>query len=156
MTTKPRHYVPDLQLLSSLTEANYARLQKLIPEQEAGRRHVYQMSLGDEEDVRISVTIEEVHRYTSMLLVEQKGANHQLVPPPVMKVRMYHDAQMAEVIGFQSQRVSEGRYPYPNRHMRHPDEKTQLNRFLADWLEHCVRHGRADAASVPLAFKYQR
>jgi hypothetical protein len=24
------------------------------------------------------------------------------------------------------------------------DEKYQQNRFLADWLEHCLRNGRAD------------
>ena len=40
------------------------------------------------------------------------------------------------------------RYQYPNRNMYQEDEKSQQNRFLADWLEHCLQNGHV---SHPLA-----
>jgi len=34
------------------------------------------------------------------------------------------------------------RYTYPNDNMYQEDEKLQQNRFLSDWLEHCLQNGR--------------
>ena len=58
-------------------------------------------------------------------------------------MRAYHDAGMLEVGMFQSHRKIAARYQYPNHAMHQQDEKSQQNRFLADWLEHCLQHGRA-------------
>ena len=55
----------------------------------------------------------------------------------------YHDAGMLEVGMFQSHRRIAARYQYPNERMHQQDEKSQQNRFLADWLEHCLQNGRA-------------
>ena len=52
------------------------------------------------------------------------------------------DARMVEVGMFQSHRRIAGRYNYPNARMYQQDEKLQQNRFLADWLEHCLANGR--------------
>lgn len=145
------HYVPDLQLLSSLTEANYARLNRLLPELEVGQSFRFRLSSGDHPELKVAITVEEVHKYTSMLVIEQCNAAHNWVNPPVMQVRMYHDAQMAEVTGYQKQRVVDGRFEYPNAKMHQPDEKTRLNGFLADWLEHCVRFGCVEAVPVSSA-----
>ena len=35
------------------------------------------------------------------------------------------------------------RYEYPNRDMYQHDEKAQQNRFLGEWLSHCLNHGHA-------------
>ncbi|MDO6680912.1 MULTISPECIES: DUF1249 domain-containing protein [unclassified Oceanobacter] len=139
-----QRYIPDLTVLSSLGQANYARLQKLVTDHTVGVEHAYSMSNGSQPASRISVKIEENHRYTTMLKVSQMDEAKRWVAPPVMTVRMYHDVCMAEVIGYQNERVGEGRYDYPNDQMRLPDEKTQLNRFLADWLEHCMKFGHID------------
>ncbi len=143
-----QRYVPDLSVLSSLGQANYARLQKLVPDHTVGVQHTYSMSNGSQPALRISVKIEASHRYTTMLKVAQFDETANWVAPPVMSVRMYHDVRLAEVIGFQNERVREGRYDYPNDRMRLPDEKTQLNRFLADWLEHCIKFGHIDQEVV--------
>jgi len=154
MNRKPKRYVPDLTLLSALGQANYARLQKLVREEEEGARITYRVSNGSHSGHRLSVKIEEVHRYTTMLKVVHGSTSPESGwhVPPVMKVRMYHDARMAEVIGFQNETVREGRYDYPNDKMHQPDEKTQLNQFLADWLEHCLKFGHLEQATFKDAY----
>jgi hypothetical protein len=57
---------------------------------------------------------------------------------------------MLEVGMFQSHRQIAPRYQYPNDRMFQQDEKSQQNRFLADWLEHCLQNGRSSLdLSVP-------
>jgi uncharacterized protein YqiB (DUF1249 family) len=60
-----------------------------------------------------------------------------------VEARAYHDAGMVEVSAFQSHRQVAPRYRYPNKRMYQQDEKSQQNRFLADWLENCLQKGRA-------------
>ena len=48
---------------------------------------------------------------------------------------------MAEVISCYWQRQIAPVNDYPNRFMHHPDEKVQVNGFLADWLDYCLRFG---------------
>jgi uncharacterized protein YqiB (DUF1249 family) len=137
-----KRYVPDLQEMASLCEGNYLRLMKLVPAEESERTFVLS---GSSHEARVRLVIDEDHRYTTMLSVYQEGLSPQWLQPLSMQVRLYHDAMMAEVLGYQNQQRFEGRYAYPNSTMRLPDEKVQLNRFLAEWLDHCIRHGRIEA-----------
>lgn len=133
-------YVPDLQEMAALCEGNYLRLTRLLPAGNAERTFVIS-SQGDEARVRL--VVDEDHRYTSILSVYQDGLSPGWLQPLALQVRMYHDAGMAEVTSWQNEKRFDGRYRYPNPAMRLPDEKVQLNRFLAEWLSHCMRHGRA-------------
>ena len=63
------------------------------------------------------------------------------LPLPHMEVRVYHDARMAEVVGAENARRFRSIYTYPNAAMHQPDEKTQLNLFLGEWLGHCLACG---------------
>ena len=47
---------------------------------------------------------------------------------PMLKVRLYHDARMAEVISARNHHYIDNN-DYPNWRMHLPDEKFQLNRF---------------------------
>jgi len=78
--------------------------------------------------------------YTTTLEVRQE---HSLpwLPVPQLEVRVYHDARMAEVVGAENARRLHIRYPYPNAAMHQPDEKSQLNLFLGEWLSHCLSCG---------------
>jgi uncharacterized protein YqiB (DUF1249 family) len=58
-----------------------------------------------------------------------------------MTVRMYHDASVAEVISCHGHDRIEPANAYPNRFMHHPDEKSQVNHFLAEWLSFCLKFG---------------
>lgn len=140
MRRKP--YVPDLQELASLCESNYLRFLKLLPDTREGSERVIDISTSGGQQAKIRILVNEAHPYTTMLTVSQEGLNPEWIHPPRMEVRLYHDASMAEVLCYQNQHKFEGRYQYPNPQMRMPDEKVQLNRFLADWLEHCLHHGQ--------------
>lgn len=137
-------HVPDLALLASLGASNYARLLKLTHDRKVGEQVVYSVRNSSHPGLRFSVKIEADQKYTTMLKLMQEVVSGPWPGTQEMQVRMYHDARMAEVTGFQRRWVREGRYPYPNPSMLQPDEKTQLNRFLADWLEHCLQFGHID------------
>lgn len=139
-----RRYVPDLQELAAVCEANYLRLLRLLPDNVQQREFV----LGQDRTAHVRLTIEEDHRYTTMLRIEQEGCSPAWLQPQSMQVRMYHDAAMAEVLSYQHEQRFEGRYAYPNTAMRMPDEKVQLNRFLAEWLDHCLKYGQASQSLI--------
>ena len=145
MSLKKR-YVPDLQELGALCEANYVRFLKLLPDEQAGIERIFIVEQGQDRQARVRLLVEERHRYTTMLRVVQEGISPSWIQPPIMQVRLYHDANMAEVLSYQNEHRFDGRYQYPNPQMRLPDEKLQLNRFLADWLEHCLHHGHAETS----------
>ncbi|MBE0483540.1 MAG: DUF1249 domain-containing protein [Bacterioplanes sp.] len=137
-----QRYVPDLRELGALCEANYVRLCRLLANLQAGDERCFIVNYGA-STARICLVIEAEHAYTTQLKIEQQHDGSQWLQSPSMHIRLYHDARMAEVLSYQSNRSLDGRYEYPNAQMRLPDEKTQLNRFLADWLKHCLRYGRA-------------
>ena len=47
----------------------------------------------------------------------------------------------AEVIKVGNQKVFHGVYEYPNRKMRQPDEKEQINKFFGEVLSLCIENG---------------
>ncbi len=59
-----------------------------------------------------------------------------------LDVRLYHDAAVAEVVGWKGRRYFKARNEYPNRNMDQCDEKAQLNQFLGELLEFCLVQGR--------------
>ena len=136
-----KRYVPDLQEMASVAESNYLRFLRLLPETDEGGERTFAITGMGDQSARVRIRIDEVQPYTTMLTVQQEGLSPEWVTPPSMNVRLYHDASMAEVLSYQNQHKFEGRYQYPNPQMRMPDEKIQLNKFLADWLEHCLQHG---------------
>ena len=134
---KPRYKV-DLTALHALCEANYARLLRLYPDYEASNRREFH--LGDE---RVVLEVLERSRYTTHFRLHSLAHVERWLAPLRIDVRAYHDAGMLEVISFQTSGSVRGRYQYPNPAMHQQDEKNQQNRFLADWLEHCLQHGLA-------------
>lgn len=153
-----RRYVPDLKKMSAACEGNYIRLKKLLPDFKLGCEKSFLMtpSSSSEEDAssaasakstheaRITLKVTESFPYTSTVVLTQEGINPSWIKPPSMIVRVYHDARSAEVTSYQNQKRIQGKYVYPNPQMRMPDEKAQLNQFLAEWLIHCFTFGHAD------------
>lgn len=67
-------------------------------------------------------------------------------------VRLYHDANVAEVVKCQRYQAFLPRYDYPNIDMHQVDEKVQMNRFLGELLAHCLSYGRvSEAVMIPLS-----
>ena len=162
----------NIDLIKQMAEcdANYIRLLKLVPqlrayldgsfEELAGYQAgqfdepektlegtIISYCLADPQDDQGKVTVEirvvEAFRYTSTLEIVQLPQLKQWMTNPSMLVRVYHDANTAEVISYQGHRNLQPRYPRPNPQMYHPDEKMQVNQFLGEWLTHCLNVGRS-------------
>ncbi|GAB5452158.1 MAG: DUF1249 domain-containing protein [Halioglobus sp.] len=129
----------DLRALHALCEANYARMLRLFPDYE--NSNTRELTVGG-AGVRLEVV--ERCRYTTIFRLHQKRADSRWLGQLLVEVRAYHDARMLEVGVFQSHRRVAARYQYPNQQMFQQDEKFQQNRFLADWLEHCLANGRVE------------
>ena len=138
-----RRYVPDLRKMAAACEGNYVRLNKLLPNFELGYEKTFSVK-SDRHQGKVTLVVVESFPYTSTIRVEQENTSSQWLQSPSMLVRLYHDARSAEVTSYQNQKRIEGKYLYPNEHMRMPDEKAQLNQFLAEWLTHCLKHGHAE------------
>ena len=131
-------YKVDLADLHAVCEANYARILRLFPDYEQVNSR--QFAVGD---ARVSIEVTERARYTTIFSINQHHGELRWLGQLRAELRVYHDARMAEVGAFQSRRRIASRYHYPNRDMFQQDEKAQQNRFLAEWLEHCLHSGHS-------------
>jgi uncharacterized protein YqiB (DUF1249 family) len=139
---KPRRYVPDLKRFGALCDGNYMRLHRLR-KLEAGGQPVSEFELRRQDLYlgRVRIKVLQVAKFTETLLLEQIHNAGRWLNNPQLTVRVYHDAAMAEVISCYRDSQIAPVNDYPNRFMHHPDEKVQVNSFLADWLDYCLRFG---------------
>lgn len=119
-------------------EMNYIRIVQLIPELlDSGGSLLFS---NNSDNGQICIELLERSRYTSMLkLTHRSPALQGWIPDMDITVHVYHDAKVAEVVQFQSQKGFRVRNPYPNPRMHHPDEKAEINRFLSEWLDFCLK-----------------
>ncbi len=146
-------------------ESNYFRLLRLFPE--LHRDDQRRIGLSFNGGVGVELLVLERTRYTTLMSITQellegdkdvadarsertdKSVTVCWFKPPMLTVRLYHDAQIAEVITYDSNRGVRPRNVYPNKQMFQPDEKRQWNNFLEEWLVLCDRHGYAIGEAVP-------
>ena len=157
---KPKARIPVIDIAGhhSVCELNYHRLLRLLPravrrrialdsrqgfEQDLEQEQRFQLAMNEPSEQRtLELRILDSAPFTSTIALEQhapKASFFERVPKLV--VRLYHDAEMAEIISWDRHRQWQPRYEYPNPQMYQPDEKLALNRFLADWL--CFVQDRA-------------
>lgn len=145
----------------AVCDANYIRLLKLMPHFSlAASRSFTLPTVGGAAHEHIAQSVDlvvvEAFRYTSTIRIRMGAAsNSAFYHPPCILVRMYHDANTAEVISFHEEwtnRVT----PLPEDAPQfYPDEKEQVNMFLAEWLTLCIETGvdqnniRFDTRTVP-------
>ena len=130
-----KRYRVDVAAELAECEANYVRLQRLLPGLEHDN-HLFEVGAN----LRLHIEVTERSPYTTTLEISQPPVQIPTVTPR-LTVRVYHDARLAEVVAFTSRRRVQPRYDYPNAAMYQPDEKSQWNRFLGEWLSHCLQHG---------------
>ena len=104
-----RKYVPDLARMMAEGEANYRRLLKLLPALDAGTSCRYGLRLPDGQLGQLSLRVVENFAYTTALEVEQSLGESPWLKTPLLHVRLYHDARIAEVIAPRN-RMLEGVY----------------------------------------------
>ncbi len=137
----------DLPTYHADCDANYLRLCKLMPELADNQSWRYQIPNGT-----LEVAVLDRSRYTTEVCLQASASvssdkdKHWLTPPPIT-VRLYHDARMAEVVAVNGQGPVGGdglNFRYPNPAMHNEDERQQVNRYLSEWLAHCLANGRAE------------
>lgn len=148
MSLRKQSYRPNLPDLMELCAINYMLALKLLANREQVGE-VREFSIA--EQLQYAITVKEVTKYTSLISIEQKQvfnseALTQLLAPKMI-IRLYHDAQAAEVVSSQAIRNIKPKYHYPNELMHLPDEKLQVNAFLKEWLQVCLTHGQASVKS---------
>lgn len=133
-TQKPTLHIASMRVF----EMNYLRLTQLIPDlDEAEESLLY--SFRDQRGV-INIHLRERGPYTATLdVTHQIPGLKKMVPDIQISVKVYHDAQMAEVVCYQNQDDFQhnNSYPSPRRHDKY--EKAEVNRFLSEWLDHCLK-----------------
>ena len=124
-------YVVDLEKLQAICSRNYGLFLRLLPEQ-------YQEQQSWRFDISTSLKFElkvqALSRYTETFVLRQIDKHLPLAMNTDIEFRLYHDAQMLEVIGYQRQNNLRANNPYPNPKLHHKDEKFQVNSLLKDWL----------------------
>lgn len=123
---------------TALHERNFAKLRQVIP----CLAHLpHAIRLMAHNDERLELEVLEKSPYTTTFTLQlQQHQQHRWLPSLHMKIRAYHDAEVAEVLAFQRFHQVKARYDYPNPQMHQSDEKWQFNDFLSDWLDHCLHN----------------
>ena len=130
-----RKYVPKLANMHQVCEVNYGRLLRLLPDCDTEDLQ-YQFQVN--ASLLYTIKIIECSRYTSTLEMSQKSQMGFEFLRPVVQVRLYHDAKMAEVLSAQNIGSLQPSYRYPNTKMYQKNEKEMVNLFLAEWLQFCL------------------
>ncbi|QKT02650.1 DUF1249 domain-containing protein [Ectothiorhodospiraceae bacterium 2226] len=122
--------------LMPLYEYNYDQLMAMLPDlRRQGRAGA---ALRNGTHVRVTV-LERCKYTTTVSLTHRFPKRGRYLTDMRLKVRLYHDAQVAETLGYQHLGRIKPRYPLPNPHMLHRDEKRQINQLLRDFLGYCLR-----------------
>ena len=124
--------------LTAVHEANYVKIMRVLP-------YLRNLELDAQLNAntlshKVEVRILEVTRYTSSFsFAITYKTRHVWLPQLHMAIRCYHDARVAEVVNFQHHKHFHSRYAYPNPNMYQRNEKQQINFFLGEWLEYCLK-----------------
>lgn len=120
-------------------EENYRLLQHLLPEMEAGGDR-YHLS-GSDGLHPLEVLIFERCRYTTFIeLTKPFLVGDVWLDDLTMQLRLYHDAQVVEVVCYQGCQRIPARYEVEQSAPFHKDEKRQVNLLLHELLMYCLRN----------------
>lgn len=120
-------------------EENYRLLQQLLPEMEAGGDR-YRLAADDGAHA-LEVLILERARYTTFIELSKPFYIDGLWMPDLsMQLRIYHDAQVIEVVAYQGCQRIPARYEVESHGRYHRDEKRQVNLLLHELLRYCRRN----------------
>lgn len=138
----PRGFVS----LMDLYENNYIRLRKLLPDLLQLESHCVSHVPGC-LDVHLNVL--ERSKYTTTLCLTyyfEDGAKH--LAEPNLKLRIYHDAGLVEVV---AGHLKHGRQKLDHLPAHALKAKWRLNRFLYKWLGYCLHLGHCFSSQCSIS-----
>lgn len=125
--------------LMELYELNYIQLRRMIPDFDI-LPDINVSQTGAALDLHMRV-LERAPYTTTLRLTYQFTDAEGSFPAPDVVLRLYHDAQLAEVIS-QGRRRGHRHADYDRFYHHYPKEmKWEANRFLHKWLGYCLRQG---------------
>jgi Uncharacterized protein conserved in bacteria len=144
----------------AVCDANYLRIRKLLPDLSLDTQRRIGLPCGDSATCAVvELRVLESFRYTTTLHLcmhdahrsdlNENGVAHPYYRPPVMLVRLYHDASTAEVISYQDRSTAGFKTLQADSVEFNPDEKEQVNQFLAEWLKLCLEQGLGERPIPP-------
>jgi uncharacterized protein YqiB (DUF1249 family) len=147
----------DFAGLMALYESNYIRLRNLVPDLDVIPETVISNAAGA---LDLHLRILERCKFTTTLNLTYYFQDSQgMFPAPDMRVRIYHDARVGEVIAC-GRRRGLRHAEYNRMHNNYTiAEKWRMNRFLQKWLGYCLIQGHRfhpDSRSMQVARSAQR
>lgn len=150
-------------LLSELNISSYIKAKKVV---EVALRHGLELDCLEENHTQVLFELkhhqwrlfwEETATYTDtyqLRLVQEESVEQEVFYGSFeIRFRLYHDAQVAEVLSANNNKMLKTWYSYPNKEMYLPSEKIQRNRFFNEWLTFCLQHGHCHTRNkTQLAF----
>jgi len=135
----PRGFVS----LMDLYESNFIKLRKLLPEPDKIDVSAISKAAGH---LDLYINVVERSKFTTTFYMSYCfPTEHGLQMEPNLKIRIYHDAQLAEVM---AGHLHHGRLILDNLPANALREKWQLNRFFNKWLRYCIRQGHSFAPFI--------
>ncbi len=133
-----RNKAVNLELLHEEFELNYKRLSRIMGKtDEVGYSTTY--VVDEFSNGRVSLNVIEVTKYTSLVRITAPSSCPAWLTDIDLKVRVYHDAKMAEVVEWCRDRT----IPFvlsESSGMQSRDEKWQWNVFLSELLSYGLRN----------------
>jgi uncharacterized protein YqiB (DUF1249 family) len=129
--------------------SNYQKLFKLIPELLALKEVAVGVALNN---TPLHITVIENTPYTMMIELNHCFShNKDEYFEPSMKIRLYLDAQLAEVMSDQARSPIALAFKDKSLSIDIMNYKWRLNYFLQKWLDHCLKKGYQFSASTDYA-----
>lgn len=125
--------------LMTLYESNYVRLGWLLPVLPPPGARLMSAGSGD---LPLYLDVTEVARYTTTLrLTYLFPDGPQLSADPDLRVRVYHDANLAEAMDCTPRPRHRVLKPFTTGHGSELERRWMRNMMLNKWLEYCADHG---------------
>jgi len=135
--------------LEQMCASNYQKLFKLIPELLELKKAAVGVALNN---TPLHITVIENTPYTMMIELNHCfNHNKDECFEPSVKIRLYLDAQLAEVMSDQSRSPIALAFKDKSLSLDIMNYKWRLNYFLQKWLDHCLKKGYQFSASTDYA-----
>ena len=131
------HPVNTSLCLEQLCESNYQKLFCLIPDLCS-----FQNQATGKTSNKPTIYLKIIERSKHTLTVElshQFNRNLENLMAPAVKIRIYLDANLAEVLKHHARTDVSRVYKDPGQTVEIMDYKWRLNYFLQKWLDHCLK-----------------
>ncbi|MDH3355549.1 MAG: DUF1249 domain-containing protein [Chromatiales bacterium] len=137
-TIPPSHLQSNSQILRTF-EDNYLLLRRIFAPLFNGSEEI---SLGKNDgQAPLLLKVSERHKYMTIIELNQKISEDKNIPDIFLRLRLYFDARVAEVIAYQGIERIPARYQVKLSRGDTRDEKMQVNLLLNEFLQYIDDQG---------------